>query len=93
MTKETAREYLPLIQALADGQTIQALVGQRWIDCESPDFQVCPPENWRVKPQPRRWWLNVCEHGITCYATETESKCSRGCNSVEHIEVVEVMKT
>ena len=58
MNKDNAPEYLPLVQALAEGKTIQGKISAtRWADDESPDFQSYPPEFYRVKPEPEELWL------------------------------------
>lgn len=54
MNKENAHFYLPLVQALADGKTIEILAnrkgGEDWE--EVLDFTCsCPPRTYRVKPE------------------------------------------
>ena len=52
MTREEAKELLPIIQAYAEGKTIQFLDGGKWLDlCESDFYE--PPERYRIKPEPR----------------------------------------
>ena len=53
MNKENAHLYLPLIQALAEGKTIQFNHGEGfgWVDRERVQFDF-PPENYRIKPEP-----------------------------------------
>jgi hypothetical protein len=55
MNKENAHLYLPLVQALADGKTIQFLnVNSNWDDCVRVDFNS-EPKFYRIKPEPRTW--------------------------------------
>ena len=53
MTKENAHLFLPLVQALADGKTIE--MHQRkscsWIGMPELDFSF-PPDKYRIKPEP-----------------------------------------
>jgi hypothetical protein len=57
MNKNNAAQFLPLVQALADGKTIQLLHTVRgWEDAENIDFS-CPPESYRIKPDPREFWI------------------------------------
>lgn len=53
MTREEAKEILPLIQAYANGETIQflysSLRGDEWIDQENPNFDVFGLQ-YRIKP-------------------------------------------
>jgi len=62
MNKENAHLYLPLVQALAEGKTIQFNQGDAWIDAATnADFKwLDSPDNYRVKPEPRTWsfWLD-----------------------------------
>ena len=51
MNKDTAKDYLPLVQALADGKTIQSNHNGEWFDLPSPSF--CDPISlYRIKPEP-----------------------------------------
>jgi len=70
MTKENAAQYLPLVQALHDGKTIQCNVNGTWEDVKDPNFYF-HPERYRVKPEPREWWL-VADNGNVFAVCETE---------------------
>ena len=54
MNKETAKDFLPIVQALADGKTIQLMNCGEWFNVSSPDFSSLPC-NYRIKPDPREW--------------------------------------
>ena len=56
MNRENAAAFLPLVQALADGKTIQYFspIREAWEDAESLAFDS-PPESYRIKPEPREW--------------------------------------
>lgn len=63
MNKNDAAQYLPLVQALADGKVIQEyrhvdLNKQAWMDCVNPEFDRYPASNYRIKPEPREVWIN-----------------------------------
>ena len=52
---------MPVIQAFAEGKTIQiwSVDFQQWVDLGSPDFTdpsgtCCPPNSYRVKPE-KKW--------------------------------------
>lgn len=52
MTREHAAQLLPLIQAYAEGKTIQGEQSTgRWVDLDEPSFQ--PVTQYRIKPTPR----------------------------------------
>lgn len=63
MNKENAHEYMPLVQALANGLTIQEDMGKDgWKDFEEINFDM-RPEYYRIKPEPRTF--TVWQHRIT----------------------------
>jgi len=62
MNKENAHLYLPLVQALADGKTIQTKFGGNWCDDFGPDFTL-QPKNYRIKPQPRTFETFITPDG------------------------------
>ena len=55
MNAKNAHEYLPLVQALADGKTIQVLGKDgNWYDSRLINT---PPSRYRIKPEPRTFKL------------------------------------
>lgn len=59
MNQHDAKALLPLVQALADGKTIQIRTNGAWTDIEDPEFGA-PPEDYRVKPaEPREWYAKL----------------------------------
>ena len=54
MTKEEAKELLPIIQAFADGKVIQCknCITNEWRDFDEPAFNGLP-DNYRIKPEPK----------------------------------------
>ena len=52
MTREEAKELLPIIQAFAEGKTIQFLDGCKWIDVCETDFHESTYK-YRIKPEPK----------------------------------------
>lgn len=66
MVKEQAKELLPIIQAFAEGKTIQYYIGADWIDV-SPDEAVDfsdNPSNYRIKPEPDKNQLPIKDGDI-----------------------------
>lgn len=60
MNRNQAKEILPIIQALADGRTIQfAATDKEWVDLDSNDGGVFletlinSPQSYRIKPEPK----------------------------------------
>lgn len=70
MTREQAKSLLPVIQAFADGKDVQVRVdGGQWITRHSKEVPYLNFDNesweWRVKPQPREWWIIQFSNGVT----------------------------
>jgi len=66
MNKENAHLFLPLVQALADGKTIQSIGSDgKWYNCV-PCWFALPFEDYRIKPEPRTWdvWLHMAGKAI-----------------------------
>lgn len=58
MNKETAKDYLPLVQALAEGKVIQVMGDEgNWKDVENI-FLNNPASSYRIKPEPVEIWVN-----------------------------------
>lgn len=90
MTKDNAKDYLPLVQALAEGKTIQSNYrGTHWVDLDDVSFSD-PHKCYRIKPEPRRWWL-VAYYKHTPWQVWT-SKPEEMSNIEECVEVMEVIK-
>lgn len=51
MTREEAAKLLPILQAFADGKTIQQTDGHNWYDLDEPDF-MASASLYRIKPEP-----------------------------------------
>lgn len=63
MNKENAHLYLPLVQALADGKTIQIKVThEAWGDRPECKFSS-PPDEYRIKPEPLVVYARIYEGG------------------------------
>ena len=69
MTREEAKEMLPIIQAWAEGKNIQFLSDGEWHDINQADF-TCYPDKYRIKPEPKyrpfktqeECWNEMLEH-------------------------------
>ena len=53
MTREEAKELLPIIQAFAEGKVIEIFDDvMGWVETENPTFNLSP-EFYRIKPKPK----------------------------------------
>ena len=59
MNRETAKEILPIIEAFAEGKTIQERTATCWKDSKYPRFDR-PPDCYRIKPEPLEFdfWIS-----------------------------------
>ncbi len=60
MTREEVKEMLPIMQAYAEGKTIQFLDEGKWIDLFESDFYKSP-DRYRIKPEPKYRPFNTKE--------------------------------
>lgn len=82
MNKDTARDYLPLVQALAEGKVIQYKYQKSdksysWMDLESCVDFFMPAEFYRIKPEPREHWSNRYADGYetsACFLSKSQAE-------------------
>jgi hypothetical protein len=56
MNKDNAKQFLPLVQALADGKIIQHNNNGEWKDMYGDSVAFGNEiEHYRIKPEPREW--------------------------------------
>ena len=81
MTREQAKELLPIIQAWAEGKNIQFLSDGEWHDINQADF-TCYPDKYRIKPEPKyrpfktqeECWNEMMKHQPFGWFRSTRSK-------------------
>ena len=64
MNRKRAKELLPIIQAWSEGATIEVESESnkgRWLVCFEPQFEH--GGNFRIKPEPREFWLTEHQDG------------------------------
>jgi hypothetical protein len=62
MNKDNAHLYIPLLQALRDGE-LEEISGTEWVPLANADFYRTP-NCYRRKPKPREFILNVYSDGL-----------------------------
>lgn len=58
MTREQCKAALPILQAWANGETVQGRTGHDgWIELDTVDaeYLLDHPEDYRIKPKPRKF--------------------------------------
>lgn len=94
MNASNAKDYLPLVQALAEGRTIQVYFefDEVWCDIAELRFDASASQ-YRIKPEPREVWFNRYEHDVTHgpYASREEAENYAGnfATQVRYREVIE----
>lgn len=65
MNKDNAKDYLPLVQALAEGRVIQykGRCSEKFEDVAELDINW-PAYEYRIKPEPREIWVNRYKSGV-----------------------------
>lgn len=58
MNRDQAKQVLPLITAYAEGKTIQQRKFNGWQDIDQLDFFTYSIENFRIKPEPKVFYIN-----------------------------------
>ena len=90
MNQQNAREYMPLVQALANGLTIQKDWFGQWTDSEEIHFDM-KPEFYRIKPEPRTFEIVRCK--LSCGSIYNEATWDGSNPEIwERITVQEVIK-
>lgn len=76
MTREQAAKLLPVIQAFAEGKTIQVQRNDVWYDVKDRDSLTFESElkNYRIKPEPREFWVVDDADGLRVYQTEAQAQ-------------------
>lgn len=95
MNKEEAKQFLPLVQALVDKKQVQENLGSDehpdWVDTDRIDTRN-HPSRYRIKPEPRRIWVNEYESYIFGYTEQyiAEANATRNAKriAVEYVEVI-----
>lgn len=90
MTREHAKQLLPIITAFAEGKKIECkFTSGDWVEAGDLAFDSCP-EFYRIKPEPRRFWIV----GSAAFSDEqiAAGMCKAIVPNQEIIEVVEVLK-
>ena len=77
MTREEAKELLPIIKAFAEGKTIQLFTNGIWEGAENPSFEKL--SRYRIKPEPKyrsfktqgECWNEISKHQPFGWVTNT----------------------
>lgn len=93
MTREQAKELLPIITAFTEGKPIEVMITSgRWIEMDNPIFND-DPKKYRIKPEPKyrpfknaeECWMEMRKHEpfgwLTCVG------CRYNIVSVSNIDV------
>lgn len=74
MDREKAKVLLPIIEAYANGETVQFYSDVRWRDLDRPPSWAEPVECYRIKPTPRTFYGIIYRSG---YVNVFKSEDSR----------------
>ena len=93
MTRERAKELQPVFNAFADGKTIQvfSISLNNWRDIPDPNWES--DGHYRIKPEPRVFWVNIYQDDCTrnaLHMTKEKAECWRQMGG-QTIKVQEVL--
>lgn len=92
MTREEAKELMPVIQAFADGKDVETKTGSGWMIIENMSF-AGKPLQYRIKPEPKyrpfkdaeECWQEMLKHQP--FGWLKGDKCFYNIVSVSNIDV------
>jgi Na+-transporting NADH:ubiquinone oxidoreductase subunit NqrF len=87
MTINQIREILTAFEA---GKNIQCKSGDNWVDIPQPSWNFGGVE-YRVKPEPREWWVNMYLANAHTYSSERLAKAYVLPDLIERVHVREVL--
>jgi hypothetical protein len=70
----TIDEMIAVLQAAKAGKQIQINVSDKWTDLDANPSFGAPINSYRVKPEPREWWVNVYDGEPNGYIHTTKAK-------------------
>jgi len=80
MTRETAKKFLPIIEAYANGETIEVLTHNHNEWRAFSEISIHDSDDvarFRVKPKPLELWVNIYALSMNAYTTEDEALRNR----------------
>ena len=94
MTREEAKEMLPIIKAFAEGKTIQLFTNGIWEGAENPSFEEL--SRYRIKPEPKyrpfksqeECWNEMLKHKPFGWVKEISSKMLYLINGISNMSIV-----
>ena len=95
MTREEAKQLIPIIQAYAEGKTIQFQNGGKWYDVYETDFHQSP-DIYRIKPEPKyrpfktkeECWNEMLKHQPFGWVKEISSEMLYLINGISDMSIV-----
>lgn len=94
MTRERAKELMPVIQAFADGKAIEIKTSEGWHEIvELNNFFYKSLDTYRIKPEPREFFAALYpQQGLRGGLFETKENAQRSNPSSEIIKVREILE-
>ena len=91
MTREDAKKLLPIIEAYANGETVQIRKGDYWGENEYYTF-AGSPNSYRIKPKPREFWVNEYTKGVGDYLYKSEVIAVNDAENDEYIKTIHLIE-
>jgi len=96
MNKDNAKDYLPLVQAMAEGKAIEGYfeLDEKWMQLVEVRFDA-PASQYRIKPEPREVFIPRWPDGFEGASYDSEEEARKAvsvdtkCKIIRYREVVE----
>ena len=90
MTRDEAKQLLPIIQAFAEGKAIEfrSDASGKWFTTTAPEFNSVNLNRYRIKPEPLECWVVIYADGsMNAYKTENLAvRCNGGLRVIRMVE-------
>lgn len=95
MNREQAKLLAPVIAAFGEGRDIQySMSGGIWITYTGNTHDPIITSfgyNWRIKPEPREWWVNIYPNDAMIHENKESADISANLSRIECIRVREII--
>ena len=91
MTREQAKELLPIITAFANGEDVEIRTTKGWMSLDKPHFEGTISD-YRIAPKPRKVWVNEypgfpLTHSLCFHDTKEQADEEAGSNRIACYEL------
>jgi len=90
MNREETKKAIEVMQAYVDGKVVEYFAFDAWFPVNQPGWSFNDTK-YRIKPEPREYWVNVYPGGIYVYKSKEDADLYCSVNRSECIRVREIL--